>query len=61
VWYDESSANAMVGFDPHDAKQLVVRIPTSGATVRNIAADAKRRCLWLALSGTGRIGKLELR
>jgi hypothetical protein len=50
----------MVGFDPDTHRVTSLRIPTDGSIVRNIAPDPKRRCLWLALSGTGRIGKLEL-
>ena len=38
----------------------VVTIPTPGAIVRNMATDPARGGIWLALSGTGRIGELEL-
>jgi len=39
----------------------VVKIPTSGAVVRHMVTDAPRKRIWLALSGTGRIGKIELK
>jgi hypothetical protein len=38
----------------------VVKIPTPGAIVRHMVSDPQRGRLWLALSGTGRIGKLEV-
>ena len=60
VWYDESGADTMVGFDPASHANVAVKIPTSGSVVRNIAADPKRRCLWLALSGVGKLAKLDL-
>jgi hypothetical protein len=37
-----------------------VAIPTPGAIVRHMAVDPGRRRLWLALSGTGRIGMIQL-
>jgi hypothetical protein len=38
-----------------------IRIPTPGSVVRNISVDSARSRVWLALSGTGRIGKIELK
>jgi hypothetical protein len=38
-----------------------IRIPTPGSVVRNISIDSARSRVWLALSGTGRIGKIELK
>ena len=61
VWYNESRSGLMVMFDPASAKMATLSIPTPGCVVRNIAVDAARGRIWLALSGTGRIGKIELR
>jgi hypothetical protein len=38
----------------------VVAIPTPGAVVRHMQTDSTRGRIWLALSGTGRLGKIEL-
>ena len=48
-------------FDPQTEKMEVVKIPTSGAVVRHMVTDIPRKRIWLALSGTGRIGKIELK
>jgi len=37
-----------------------VPIPTSGPVVRHMVSDSLRGRLWLALSGTGRIGMIQL-
>jgi hypothetical protein len=37
-----------------------VRIPTPGCVVRHIVTDTLRKRVWLALSGTGRIGRIDL-
>jgi hypothetical protein len=37
-----------------------VTIPTSGAIVRNMSVDSTRGRVWLALSGTQRLGKIEI-
>jgi hypothetical protein len=37
-----------------------VAIPTAGAIVRNMTVDSTRARVWLALSGTQRLGKIEL-
>jgi hypothetical protein len=37
-----------------------VPIPTRGSVVRNMALDAKRARLWLALSGVERLGRVDL-
>jgi streptogramin lyase len=49
-----------VTFDPQTQAITTVAIPTPGATVRNMAVDSTRARLWLALSGTGRIGRIDL-
>jgi len=51
----------IVAFDRKTEKTETVRIPTSGSIVRNMAVDSTRQRLWLALSGTSRIGKIDLR
>ncbi len=51
----------MVAFDPKTEKFETFTIPTGGATVRHIAVDQARGRIWLALSGTGRIGRIDLR
>jgi hypothetical protein len=38
----------------------VVPLPTRGAIVRHMVSDPSRKQIWLALSGTGRVGKLDL-
>lgn len=50
----------MVAFDPQTQKMEAVKIPTAGAVVRHMETDSTRHRLWLALSGTGRLGKLQL-
>jgi hypothetical protein len=50
----------MVAFDPKTEKMEAVAIPTPGAIVRHMETDSTRHRLWLALSGTGRLGKIEL-
>jgi virginiamycin B lyase len=61
LWYDEAGTNQVIVFDPNtDRVEEVVAIPTTGAIVRNMALDATRGRLWLALSGTGRLGLITL-
>ncbi|PYO82383.1 MAG: lyase [Gemmatimonadetes bacterium] len=60
VWYDESGKNDIVAFDPATERTETVAIPTRVAVVRNMAVDSIRGRLWLALSGTQRLGKIEL-
>lgn len=60
IWYNESNANLMVAFDPRTEKMETVAIPTAQAVVRHMVSDPARGRLWLALSGTGRLGKIEL-
>jgi streptogramin lyase len=50
----------MVAFDPVTKTSETLRIPTSGAIARHIVTDASRKRIWLALSGTGRIGRIDL-
>ena len=61
LWFDEEFAGDIVAFDPKTEKMEVVKIPTSGAVVRHMVTDVPRKRIWLALSGTGRIGKIDLK
>ena len=60
VWYDESSTGQMIAFDPVSHRMSVTTIPTPGAIVRNISVDSTRGRVWLALSGTSRLGNIQL-
>jgi virginiamycin B lyase len=60
LWFNESATGLMVAFDPRTERMDTVRIPTPGSTVRNSSLDAKRGRLWLALSGTGRLGRIDV-
>ena len=62
IWYDEAGTSHVIVFDPKtDTVDEVVDIPTKGAIIRNMAVDGTRDRLWLALSGTGRIGLVALK
>ncbi|HEX4633923.1 MAG TPA: hypothetical protein VH163_08830, partial [Gemmatimonadales bacterium] len=61
LWYDESGKNDMVVFDPTTETAQVVAIPTGTAVVRNITVDSTRSRVWLALSGTQRLGRIDLK
>jgi hypothetical protein len=50
----------MIAFDPLSPGFTSVPIPTAGAIVRHMVTDLLRGDVWLALSGTGRIGRLPL-
>ncbi len=60
IWYEESSRAKVVAFDPATEQSEEVAIPTPGAIVRNMAVDSRRGRIWLALSGTGRIGRIDV-
>ena len=60
IWYNDDGASNMVAFDPVTEMSETVAIPTRGSTVRNVAVDMPRRRIWLALSGTGRLGLIQL-
>ena len=60
IWFNTSGANLMVAFDPRNEQMQTVAIPTSGNIVRHMTWDAPRGRLWLALSGTGRLGEIQL-
>ena len=60
IWYCEAKTGSMIAFDPKTQQMTVVPIPTPGAIVRHMVTDTTRGRVWLALSGTGRIGEIEL-
>lgn len=60
IWFDEARTSQIVAFDPKTERMETLAIPTKGAIVRNIAVDSARGRIWLALSGTGRLGEIEL-
>ncbi|MGH7536151.1 MAG: virginiamycin B lyase family protein, partial [Gemmatimonadales bacterium] len=59
VWYCESRTGTRVGFDPRTETMETLAIPTGGAIARHMQTDSTRGRVWLALSGTGRLGKIE--
>jgi virginiamycin B lyase len=59
VWYNHARGDAMTRFDPKTEKSTLLQIPTKGAVVRHMVTDMQRKRIWLALSGTGRIGVIE--
>jgi virginiamycin B lyase len=61
ILYDEARSGTIVAFDPKTQKMETARIPTPGSIVRNMSVDSTRNRLWLALSGTGRLGKIDLK
>jgi virginiamycin B lyase len=60
LWYGEASSGLMVAFDPETAAQDTFRIPTPNAIVRHMVSDPERGRMWLALSGTRRIGRIDV-
>jgi virginiamycin B lyase len=60
IWYCESRTGTMVAFDPKTEKMESVPIPTAGAIVRHMETDSTRGRVWLALSGTGRLGRIDV-
>ena len=61
IFYDEARTGNIVSFDRKTEKMETIRIPTAGSIVRNISVDSTRDRIWLALSGIGRIGKIDLK
>ena len=61
IWYDESGTDQIVALDPGTERAETVKIPTPGSVVRNMAVDSSRARLWLALSGTQRLGRIDLK
>jgi streptogramin lyase len=60
IWHNHAKGDAMTRFDPKTEQSTLLLIPTKGAVVRHMVTDAPRHRIWLALSGTGRIGVIEL-
>jgi len=61
IFYDEARSGTIVAFDRKSGQMETIKIPTPGSIVRNMSVDSARSRIWLALSGTGRIGKIELK
>lgn len=61
IFYDEAGTGHMIAFDRKTSRAESIKIPTGGSVVRNVSVDSTRNRIWLALSGVGRIGKIELR
>jgi virginiamycin B lyase len=61
IFYDEGRNGSIIAFDRKTQKMETIRIPTPGSIVRNMSVDSTRSRIWLALSGTNRIGKIELK
>ncbi|MGH8531695.1 MAG: virginiamycin B lyase family protein, partial [Gammaproteobacteria bacterium] len=60
IWYNESYTNRMVAFDPKTRRSTTLEIPTEGAIVQHMVVDRKDGTLWLALSNTQRIGRIDV-
>lgn len=58
IWFN--ATDVMVAFDPGTAKMSPIPVPTRGAVVRHMISDDVRGRLWLALSGTQRLGCIQL-
>jgi virginiamycin B lyase len=61
IFYNEARPGAMVAFDRKTGRTETIDIPTRGSVVRNISVDSTRSRVWLAESGIGRLGKIELK
>jgi virginiamycin B lyase len=61
IFYNEAHSGVIVVFDRKTGKMETIKIPTPGSIVRNMSVDSTRSRIWLALSGTSRIGKIELK
>jgi virginiamycin B lyase len=60
IWFNAQATNEMVAFDPLTEQLQGYPIPTAGAIVRHMVCDWKHGKLWLALSGTRRIGEVAI-
>jgi len=60
IWFHAAGTNAMIAFDPLAQQFATIPIPTAGAIVRHMVTDWSRGRLWLALSGTARLGLVQL-
>ncbi len=59
VWYNESGTSSIIAFDYATKAMTTMPIPTKGAIVRNMSVDSTRGRVWLALSGTQRLGEIS--
>jgi virginiamycin B lyase len=60
VWFNEARNERLIGYDPATDEIRVLVIPTAGAIIRGMAVDMERSRIWLPLSGTHRIGRIDL-
>jgi virginiamycin B lyase len=60
IFYDEAGTGNIIAFDRKTSRTESIKIPTGGSVVRNISVDSTRNRVWLALSGTNRIGEIKL-
>lgn len=63
VWYCETGVDAknmLVRFNPDTKKMLTWPIPSGGGTVRHLVV-APNDELWLAESGVGKIGRVQIK
>jgi len=58
---EDCEPGTIVAFDRKSGQMETIKIPTPGSIVRNMSVDSTRSRIWLALSGTSRIGKIELK
>jgi virginiamycin B lyase len=61
VWYNEPEAAAVMLLDPETGETQRVRLPTAAAAVRHIAFDRRRGRVWLPVSDSGRIARIDWR
>jgi virginiamycin B lyase len=61
IFYNEAKAGTMIAFDRTTGMTVTINIPTRGSVVRNMTVDSTRARVWLAESGIGRLGKIDLR
>jgi virginiamycin B lyase len=61
IWYDESGTSMIIAFEPVARAMTSMPIPTKGAIVRNMSVDSTRNRIWLALSGTQRLGEIVVK
>ncbi len=61
IFYNEAKTGVMIVFDRKTGQTETINIPTRGSVVRNISVDSTRARVWLALSGIGRLGRINLK
>jgi virginiamycin B lyase len=61
VVYGEKNLNRIVLLDAVTGERRRALVPTPGSVVRNIVVDEARGRIWLPLSDTGRLGRIDMR